>query len=160
MALLQDIQKRIRAKEAEIVEIEEQISKLVILKEAARAYALGLQEILPRVQRDEVANGAGDGKPVEFRKGSAPAIVREMLEKSGSPMHANQILEKMGKSGDKKAKLALVGTLARYARQGVGFKKTAPNTYALIGSDIPAVEVTAEETAEETSDDLPESFGR
>lgn len=152
MGLLQDIQKKIKAKEFEVSEIQGQIRSLELRLEAAKAYISGLQEILPRVQKGEPSNGTGDGKAVEFRKGSAPEIAREILDKEGAPMHVNQILQKMGKFGDKKAKLALVGTLSRYARQGIVFKKTAPNTFSLI-------EIDATKT-KRGEDDLPEDFGK
>jgi len=162
MGLLQDIQKKIRSKESEILEIEEQIRNLAVRKEAAKAYISGLQDILPRVQRDEIAaGGTGDSKRIEFRKGSQPEVVRDMLEKAGTPLHVDVMLEKMGKAGDKKAKLALVGTLARYARQGLAFKKTAPNTYALIGRDGQSQETSQQtDTSQEPAEELPEGFGR
>jgi hypothetical protein len=152
MGLLQDILKRIRAKESEVTEIEQEIQSLHMKKEAARAYIAGLQDILPRVQRDEASSSGSDGRNVEFRKGSTPEIVRVILEKHAAPMHADQILERMGKSGDKKAKLALVGTLSRYAREGIGFKKTAPNTFALITLDATG--------SAHASDEIPEGFGK
>ena len=152
MGLLQDIQRRIRAKETEVIEIEEEIRLLSARKDAAKAYMLGLQDILPRVQKEEGANGIASNKPVGFRKGGAAEVAQDILNTSGSAMHLDQILEKMGKSGDKKAKLALASTLSRYARQGVGFKKTAPNTFALIDSETRKIETT--------TDELPEDFGR
>jgi hypothetical protein len=159
MGLLQDIQKKIRAKESEIADIEEEVRNLHVRKEAAKAYISGLQDILPRVQRDE--GGGGSVTSVDFRKGSQPEIVKALLQKAGTPLHVDVMLERMGKSGDKKAKLALVGTLARYARQGMAFKKTAPNTYALIGMDVQAQETSQEaDASEETSDELPAGFGR
>lgn len=162
MGLLQDIQKKIRAKESEIVDIDEQIRSLSIRKEAAKAYIAGLQEILPRVQRDEIAGGSSaDSKRVEFRKGSASEVVRAILEKAGIPLHVDVILEKMGKTGDKKAKLAVVGTLARYTREGIVFRRSAPNTYALIGTDAQTQETSEQgNVVEEAADELPEGFGR
>lgn len=157
MGLLQDIQRKIKAKESEIADIEEEIRSLVIKKAAAKAYISGLQDILPRVQRDEAP---AETKAAEFRKGSAPGVVRDMLEKAGTPLHVDVILERMGKAGDKKAKLALVGTLARYARQKVGFKKAAPNTYTLIGEPQNGTPQEQMPIAEETEEELPEGFGK
>lgn len=161
MGLLQDIQRKIRAKESEIIDIEEEIRTLFVRKEAAKAYISGLQEILPRVQRDESSSGgSAESRRTEFRKGSAPEIVRDMLEKAGTPLHVDVMLDRMGKAGDKKAKLALVGTLARYTRQGIAFRKAAPNTYALIGNDPQAQVAPQESERTEEAEEVPKGFGR
>jgi hypothetical protein len=149
MGLLQEIHKRIKAKEAEINDLEQNIQSLKMRREAAKAYIAGLQDILPRVQRDEgtSSSSAGNGKQMVFRSGSSAELVHQVLANEGAPLHVNRILEKLGKAGDKKAKLALVGTLSRYAREGIAFKKTGPNTFSLVAS------------AAHQADELPKEFG-
>lgn len=132
MGLLQDIQRKIKAKDAEVIELKEKMRAIELQIESAKSYILGLQEILPRVAREENVSPANNGATMEFRKGSAPDLVKGVLVQEGSALHVDEILVRLGKSGDKKAKLALVGTLSRYAREGMVFKKTAPNTFALI----------------------------
>ena len=149
MGLLQDIQKRIRAKEAEVIEIERKIRDLEIQREAAKAYIQGLQEILPRVQRDEGTNGGG--RQTDFRKGSAPELVQQLLRKTGKPLHINQILEELGRPVEKKARLALAGTLSRCTRERLVFRKVAPNTFGLIESET---------QGDQPGDELPEEFGK
>lgn len=151
MSLLQDIQKRIRAKEAEVNEISNKIKDLEMQREAAKAYIQGLQDILPKVQRGEGANGSG--RQTDFRKGSAPELVQQLLRKTGKPLHINEILEGLGRPVEKKTRLALAGTLARCARDRLVFRKVAPNTFGLI-------EAETEEDQPPAGDDLPEEFGK
>lgn len=151
MSLLQDIQKRIRAKETEVNEISNKIKDLEMQREAAKAYVQGLQDILPKVQRGEGANGGG--RQTDFRKGSAPELVQQLLRKTGKPLHINQILEGLGRPVEKKTRLALAGTLARCARDRLVFRKVAPNTFGLIESET-------EVDQPPSGDDLPEEFGK
>lgn len=151
MGLLQDIQKRIRAKEAEVVEITNKLRDLEIQRESAKAYIQGLQEILPKVQREEGTNGGG--KQTDFRKGSAPELAQQLLRKTGKPLHINQILEGLGRPVEKKTRLALAGTLARCARERLVFRKVAPNTFGLIESET-------ERDLPPAGDGLPEEFGK
>lgn len=151
MGLVQDIQKRIRAKETEVVEIENKIRNLEIQREAAKAYIQGLQDILPKVQRDEGTNGGT--RQAEFRKGSAPELVQQLLRKTAKPLHINQILEGLGRPVEKKTRLTLAGTLSRCAREHLVFRKVAPNTFGLIELETAADQLPA-------GDELPEEFGK
>lgn len=154
MGLLQDIQKRIRTKEAEIVDISAEIRELEKRLEGARQYILGLQEILPKIQKDEngISSDMADGKTECFRTGSAPELVQQLLKRTGKPLYINDILSGLGRSPDKKARLSLVGTLGRLSRQGIVFKKTAPNTFGLI--DLVVID------NDKSQQELPAEFGK
>lgn len=144
MGLVQDIQRKIKSKEAEILEIDEEIRALELKRSGSKAYIQGLQDILPKAQKDEGTNG--EPKTGGFRSGSAPELVKLLLKKTGKPLHINQILEGIGKPVEKQQRLSLVSTLSRYAREGNVFKKTAPNTFSLIEFD--------------STDELPAGFGK
>jgi len=144
MGLAQEIQKRIKAKEAEIARIESEMRDLEVQRAWGKAYIQGLRDILPKVTRDDMAPSESD-----FRPGSAPAKVKALLEQVGKPLHIGEIVQGVGKENTKQNRLSLVGSLARYVREGVVFTRPAPNTFGLLDM-----------RKEHTEEELPESFGK
>lgn len=152
MGLTQDIERLIQEKESEISKLKHGMTEINIKIEAAKAYIQGLRDILPRAQKEgERAKRARVAPPSELRSGSAPALVKELLESRGAPLHIGQIVESIGKENTKENRVSLGSTLARYVRDGVIFTRPAPNTFGL-------KEMTVE-TAHTNGEDLPEDFG-
>lgn len=131
MALTQEIQRRIKAKEAEVSRLEDDIQELRMRISAAQAYVQGLKDILPKVAKEEGVTGEED-KTVELRPGSAPDMVRALLEQKGAPMHITAILAALGREPTKSNRLSLSGTLARLVRENMVFTRPAPNTFGLM----------------------------
>lgn len=145
MGLAQEIQKRIRNKEAEIARLESERRELEVQIESAKSYIQGLRDILPRAEREDSGPSLGD-----FRPGSMPAQVKIILEEAGKPLHINDIVEKLGRENTKQNRLSVAGTLARCVREGMTFTRPAPNTFGLIG-----------ETQEsDGGEELPPGFGK
>lgn len=71
----------------------------------------------------------------DLRPDSEIFKVREILRDAKQPLHIDEILIRLGKSGDNKKKLSLAGSLASYVKQRRIFKKTLPNTFVLIELD-------------------------
>lgn len=145
MGLAQEIQKRIRNKEAEIVRLESERRGIEIQIESARSYIQGLRDILPKAEREDSGPSSGD-----FRAGSMPAQVKVLLEEAGKPLHINDIVQRLGRENTKQNRLSVAGTLARCVREGVAFTRPAPNTFGLIGE--------AQES--EVTEELPPGFGK
>lgn len=66
-----------------------------------------------------------------FRKGSLPDRVREMVLKSKKPLHLSEVVKQLG--GPKKASLQSVeNRISALARKGAAFVRTAPRIYGLL----------------------------
>ena len=123
MGLREELAKRVERKQQEIQELELKIRE-------ANAYVQGLQDTLKLLPK-ETANGQPAG-PVTLRAGSDVARTQEAIRKAGKSLHLLEILKAIGKPQDKKNRLALAGSLSRYARSGQVFVKTGPNTFGLL----------------------------
>src|ERR1700694_5844635 len=119
MGLREELGKRIERKQQEIKELELKIRE-------GYAYMQGLQDTLKLLPKD-------DGQPQEvvLRPGTDMAKAQEAIRAIGHALHINDLLKALGKPIDKKNRLALGGSLARYARKNVVFRKTGPNTFGL-----------------------------
>jgi len=147
MRLKQDIERKIRSKEAEIAQYEAELSELQRQIEMARAYIQGLKDILPKVAKQ--TKGPQGTHDNELRPGSAADKARKAIKRIGQPLHIGQLVVLMGKENTKKNRLSLAGTLARCVREKIVFTRPAPNTFGLL-------EFEEQELAEE----VPEDFGK
>lgn len=121
MQLREELARKIERKQNEIKELELKIRE-------ASAYIQGLQDmakLLPKEERHD------DRHRVILRPGTDIARAQQAIAAAGRPLHINAILEALGKPVEPKPRLALAGSLARYARQRVVFQRTAPNTFGL-----------------------------
>lgn len=155
MAITQEIQRRIKLKQAEVERIEDQIMELRAAIRSAQAYIQGLSDILPKAMREEGSPVDADERAFEIRPGTASDTARKLIEAKGEPMHINDILLAMGKEPNKQNKVSLGGTLARFVRDQVVFTRPAPNTFGLFS--IKEKPVHQPETPQL---DLPEDFGK
>jgi len=151
MGLSHEIQRRIRNKEAEIVNIERDILQLRMKLESAKAYIQGLQEILPKAEREDESGGVFSKGGGKIRPGTLVARARNAIAASGKAMHITELLVAMGKENNERNRLSLVGSLGRCVREGLVFTRPAPNTFGLIS--MPDVQKPNQE-------ELPDGFGK
>ena len=120
MSSRKKIEDRIRKKEEEIQGLEDQIRE-------ARVYMRALQDVMKFLPRDE-------GAPAEsiLRPGSAVTEAREIIIRSGVPVHISDILTGLGREDTRKNRAAIAGSLAAYVRRGEIFTRPAPNTFGLV----------------------------
>jgi hypothetical protein len=142
MGVRENFQKLIERKQAEIRELEVRIRE-------AQAYLQALQDSAKLFPKETETNGVGPSG-VSLRAGSSLARVRDIIKETGSPMHINEILSRLGKPVDNQNRVSLVGTLGSYSRKDRIFSRTAPNTFGLI-------ELGHKQTSE---DELPADFGK
>ena len=119
MGAERELEKRIKRKQQEIIDLERQLYE-------ARAYHEAMEESLKLMSKYANANG-DDG----LRPGSMVDKARNIIRQAGEPLHVDRILEGMGKEKTKKNKLSLAGSLASYVRKGLIFARPAPNTFGL-----------------------------
>ncbi len=120
MGLREKIDEKIRKKEQEIAEYHSKLTEGI-------AYIQGLQDVLKMLPRDEVTSSAEN----IIRPGSDIHKTLELLKKEGKPMHITEILTGIGKSGEKKNRVSLSGSLGFYIRKNEIFSRPAPNTFGL-----------------------------
>ena len=114
------IREKIKKKEGEISALEEKLK-------AAKVYLTALNDILRSL--DKVV----DEENVEtLRPGSTIGLARRLILDSNSPLHINDILVKLDKSGTREARASLTSSLAAYVKRGEVFVRTGPNTFGLI----------------------------
>jgi hypothetical protein len=133
---------RLQKKEAEIQSLEEKIR-------AARIYVQALQDVLNVLEKDGATSTADTGP----RRGSAVTQAREIISKSGKPVHINELLNALGKLNTRENRASLTSALAAYVRRGEIFTRPAPNTFGLI-------ELGHTERDDAPQDELPSDFGR
>jgi hypothetical protein len=56
----------------------------------------------------------------------------EAIKEAGRPLHADEILVKLGKKKTTKNKANIVSSIAHYASAGKMFKRTDPNTFDVL----------------------------
>lgn len=120
MSSRKKIEDRIRKKEEEIQRLEDKMRE-------ARAYMQALQDVMKFLPRDE-------GAPAEsiLRPGSAVTEAREIILRTGMPVHISDILAGLGREDTRKNRAAIAGSLAAYVRRGEIFNRPAPNTFGLV----------------------------
>lgn len=124
MAALDNLQKLSAKKQQEIKQLEMKLRE-------ANAYLQALQDSIRVLNREESGEANNDGETT-LRPGTSIAQAHDVLKASGKPLHINDLLQKMGKTADKKSRLSLSGSLAAYVREGQIFTRTGPNTFGLI----------------------------
>ena len=135
MNIRKKLEDKIKKKEQDIQGFETKISE-------ANAYIQALQETMRLLPK------SGEDVESKIRPGSAIAKTLAYLKEAGRPMHINDILEGIGKSTSKKARVALSGSLGWYVRRYEIFTRTAPNTFGLIGMKLNSEERSEEHTSE------------
>lgn len=132
---------RLKRKVVEIQSLEEKVR-------VGKVYVQALQDVLKMLDQDaQTAATESVLKP-----GSTVARARDLIIKSGEPMHLTDLLEAMGKDATREAKASLTSSLAAYVRRGDIFTRPAPSTFGLI-------ELGHDEQAEEPREP-PAEFGR
>jgi hypothetical protein len=122
MRLRHDLVKRADRKRAEIAELEMKLRE-------ARAYLQSLEDTLKMLPREMPTDAAA---PIALRAGSMLARTYTALQKSGRPIHINDLLAILGKPNTRNNKAGLSGTLAAYVRRNEVFTRPAPNTFGLV----------------------------
>jgi predicted ribosome quality control (RQC) complex YloA/Tae2 family protein len=122
MGMKEKLDDKIKRKEQEILEFEANIRE-------ARAYIQALQEATKLLPREEAKSGKAE---TMLRPGGSAYKAFRALQEAGTPLHIKDILRIIGIQNNKTNRISLGGTLARYSRSNDIFKRTAPNTFALV----------------------------
>jgi hypothetical protein len=139
MGIREKFDERIKRKEAEIQELENQIRE-------AKAYLQALQDSLKFLPRDEKTFGSTGSIESILRPNSNIYRTYELLKKTGVALHIDEILKGIGKDTSKKERVSLAGSLGWYVRKKEIFTRPGPNTFGLIGKH-------------EQTEEPPEDFG-
>jgi hypothetical protein len=121
------VEERLKRKEQEIRDLEDQIK-------AAKIYVQALQDVLKLLPRDPDVDTSPE---TVLRPGSLVAQTRTSIKARGTALHVDEILRILGKDVNRENKAALSGSLAAYVRRGEIFTRPAPNTYGLVELDGP-----------------------
>jgi hypothetical protein len=119
----QKIQDRLRKKEQEIQGLEERLRN-------ARTYLSALQDIL-KLLGDNEDRPAANSSRASLRAGSGVDQARQVILRSGAPVHISALVEAMGQD-TREGRISLASSLAAYVRKGEIFTRPAPNTFGLI----------------------------
>jgi hypothetical protein len=129
----------------------QEISSLQMQLAQAEAYLQAIQDsirVLPREQEVGVEATA-------LREGTAIAQARDVLKAAGRPLHILEILRQMGRAPNKQNRVSLSGSLAAYVRRNQVFRKTAPNTFALLDDFVTSNDLSSWEQP-----GIPDDFGK
>lgn len=131
-----------------------EIQQLEIQVREAKTYIQALQDtvkLLPRENGSAVQDFA-------LRKGSSPALARDVLEKAGKNLHITDILKGIGKEPSRQNRISLAGSLNAYARKGIIFTAEGQNIFGLIGKngDEPPAEFGVIANDEEVEEEFEE----
>jgi hypothetical protein len=143
MNLRKEFEKLIEKKKAEIAEAQRAIA-------AAEAYIQAMTDALKKLPKD-------DSVAPTVRPGSDVEKIRDAILAAGKPLHLNEIIDAMGRSGDADAKAKIAGILGWYIGKEKVFVKTAPNTYGLV--ELAAIPTDFGEDPEKTDDPSSPSAG-
>lgn len=144
MSSRKQLQKLIEKEGEAITVLHAEIKKLEGQIQLKQSYIQGLTDSLKYLPKADT----GAEAPAKLREGSDIAMARDVLVKAGKALHVTEILKLMGKEVSKNHKTSASGYLSAYARKGLFFKKTAPNTFCAIET----------QTIDE-SDGPPDDFG-
>jgi hypothetical protein len=122
MDMRQRIEEKIRKKESEVQEFENQIRD-------AKIYIEALKETIKMLPRDTVEVRRPEAK---LRQGSRIARVYALLVKMQKPMHVSALLEGIGEENTKENRVGLSGSLGFYTRDNQIFTRPSPNTFGLV----------------------------
>ena len=126
MGFREDLRHRIEKKRIEVATLEEKLKETEI-------YLRALEDTLKLLPHEE-----GESSDVTsvttsvMREGTRIARAREILQKSGHPMHISELLTAMSLPIDNNTRAALSGSLGSYVRKGEVFTRPAPNTFGLV----------------------------
>jgi len=73
-----------------------------------------------------------DDVPRTRRSGSTIQRAADIIKDAGRPLHADEILVKLGKKKTRRNKVSLSSSMTHYASADRLFKKTAPNTFDVL----------------------------
>lgn len=121
MRAREQIQKRIDQKKLALGELRAKLRD-------AETYIQALQETILLLPKEP------DGTPPEnvLRKGSLVSKARMAIKAQGKPLYISTLLKALGFPNEKNRRVSLSGSIAHYARRGIIFTKTEPNTFGLI----------------------------
>ncbi len=148
------LDEKIRRKRQEIQDFEGKIRE-------ANAYIQALEEASKLLPRDTPRPATGE---MVLREGSGAHKAYLALQSAGKPLHITSIMKAIGMQNNRAARIALSGTLSRYSRNEQVFRRTAPNTFAIIdsqGSEEPSDDLNSilEEGADVTEKETESIFG-
>lgn len=123
MGARSQVEKKILAKQQEIADLEMKI-------QAANSYIQAMQEVLRLLPKEEAENGSSEH--LQLRHGSAVSQARDLLVKTGKPMHVTEILKGIGKENTKSQRVSLAGSLRTYARRNQIFTQEGGNLFGLV----------------------------
>ena len=124
MGARSQVEKKILAKQQEIAGLEMQI-------QAANSYIQAMQEVLRLLPKEDVENGETEQR-LQLRHGSAMAQTREVLLKTGKPMHIVEIIKAIGRENSKSQRVSISGSLRTYARKNQIFTQVGGNIFGLV----------------------------
>lgn len=117
-----NINDKIEAKQKEIRNHEEEILK-------AQAYI----EVLKDLEFGEkYESSRRKSKFPQRQKKTNIERAAEIIKEAGRPLHANEILVKMGKKRTLRNKVSIASSMAHYSNAGKIFKRVEPNTFDII----------------------------
>jgi hypothetical protein len=129
MGFREDLKLRIEKKRTEIATLEEKLNE-------AGVYLRALEDTFKLLPHEEgEPDDVGSVSASVMRVGTRIAHAREILQKSGHPMHVSELLAAMKLPFDNNTRAALSGSLGAYVRKGEVFTRPAPNTFGLIGME-------------------------
>jgi retron-type reverse transcriptase len=131
MSSRKQLEKLIEKEEVFITSLRSSITDIESQIKLRESYIQGLRDSLKYLPKI----GNGTDAPPQLRPGSEIATVRDILTKAAKPLHVTEILKLMGKEASKNNRTSTSGYLSSYVRKGQFFKKTAPNTFAVIDAD-------------------------
>ena len=107
MSLVKKLEDKLKRKEQEIQVLEIKIGE-------TKAYIQALTDTIKLLPKDKKESVSVEDK---LRPGSLVHKTWQFLMKSGKPIHINEILNAIGKTTNKKDKVALAGSLGWYVRR-------------------------------------------
>lgn len=144
--ILHKIHEKIKKKEVEVQQLEDQFRELETKIREARAYIQALEDL----KKSLPAEGAGEVAIEKvIRPGTELDKVREILRKTGKPMHISQLLQALGKPLARNSRASLTGSIGAHVRKNQIFTRPAPNTFGLINWGI---------EEDHDDDEVPEDF--
>lgn len=121
-----------------IKEKQRQIAKLQAELDEARALLVGrplastsVQKALQPAQRAIHSRGRHGKRSAPFKSESSVGLAIRVLKQEGSPLHAKDLVERIGKLGHKVSKTTMVGNIARLVKAEKLFFRAGPNIFGL-----------------------------
>ena len=128
---MSDLDTAIAKKQLLVESLRKAVSDLPVAK-SDLATLLRAKEILSGANGASVTSNAGmkpEGVARQTIANGVETILSEVQE-----LHANEVLRQLEQRfGIKTSKQVVVGTILRYANNGRKFRRTKPNTFALLG---------------------------